>query len=121
MKGRCNKQKYDQRQFNQFVDAVKWIVNSQKPRIQSQRFKTIGDKVWRLIEQEEVFIANNKIQVVQQFAFDHEDEEIMQAYEKTLSEIQSQLVRLKGYKILDSMKCSNSIDETFVKKVSNFY
>lgn len=120
MKGRCNKQKYDQRQFNQFVDAVKWIVNSQKPRIQSQRFKTIGDKVWRLIEQEEVFIANNKIQVVQQFAFDHEDEEIMQAYEKTLSEIQSQLVRLKGYKILDSMKCSNSIDETFVKKVSNF-
>lgn len=120
MKGRCNKQKYDQRQYNQFIDAVKWIVNTQKPRIQSQRFKIIGDKVWRLIEQEEVFIANNKRQVVQQFAFDHEEEKIMRDYERMLSKIKSQLDQLNGYKILDSMKRANSIDEAFVNKVSDF-
>ncbi len=117
MKGRCNKQKYDNRQYNQFIDAVKWIVNTQKPRIQNQRFRTIGDKVWRLIEQEEVLLTNNKNQLVQRFIFDNVEEEIMRAYEKTFMKIQNQLDLLNGHKILNYMKQANSIDETFVDKV----
>lgn len=120
MKGRCNKQKYDQRQYNRFIDAVNWIVNTQKPRIQSQRFKTIGDKVWRLIEQEKVFIANNKNQVVRRFAFDHVEDRLIRDYEKGLNKIQHHLGQLNGYKIIDSMKRASSIDERFVNKVSDF-
>ncbi|SNS70148.1 Dynamin family protein [Anaerovirgula multivorans] len=117
MKGRCNRKKHNERKYNRFVDTVKWIVNTQKPRIKSQRFRTIGEKVWRLIKQEEDFIATNKNQLVQRFVYEHVEGNIKKEYENALKKIHYQLKQVSDYKIIEAMKRENAINEFFVDRV----